>query len=553
MDQVGVIQLRGAKLFCYVDEDHISPASSLAFLPGDKVLNNVFHSRIPQVTLGTVKKVINDQVYFHLPFFGPACPSTFHTTALLNRASIGDRYILEFPSNNVQPIVLTTFSSCSDDDINVLKTIYIHPISQSRSLYEELPTQEPLYTKKEIIDHTDLFTITIDPDSAKDFDDAISWNEETREIFIHIVDIANVPLSQEEEYRLRNRCQTLYLGHHETLHLLSEENASNILSLVENKPRHTITTRVTLTEDGLVESYDIYRSAINVNKRLTYDQAKRTIPTWLANLLSMRESTLKYSIHLPSISFTQENKISRTDTSDFAHKFVANSMILANMIVSKHLLTNTIQLPNRFHDKLLGFRPLSHEETTDQPDVDSFLLLKRYARAKYAIDQHGHFGLGVTEYCHFTSPMRRYADVLVHRLLAGWSIPKEVLEEEVEWINLRERLSDASHRLYHGWKMNRFIQSLGYEKSWNVWITGVALSGVMWFLPELNLNGFCFVGQLLPTARWSLTGNLLESNSGSFKVGDHCLGYFYGVDPATYVVNLKIECQGGKGQPGKKN
>ena len=543
MDKLRTIQLRGAKLYCFIDDETISPAPSLEFLPGDKVLHNTFHSRTPQVTLGTVKKIIKGEVYFHLPFFGPACPSTFKTIPLENYATIGSRYILEFPSDTVQPRIVSAFSAAAEDDVPVLKSIYTHPLTREHSFYEELPTRESLYTKKELINHTDLFTITIDPDTAKDFDDAISWNEERREVFIHIVDIANSHLSQVEEYNLRNRCQTLYLGHHETLHLLSEENASNNLSLVEGQPRNTITTRVKLTEEGLVENYDIYRSVIIVNKRLTYNQGRECIPTWLSNILLMRESNLSYSIHLPSLSFTQDNQVIRTDTSDFAHKFVAHCMILCNMVVSKHLQINTIYLPNRFHDKLHGFRPLSPEEMTDQPDVDSFLLLKRYARAKYDIDSHGHFGLGLTEYCHFTSPMRRYADVLVHRLLAGWNIPKEVLEEEVEWINVRERLSDACHRYYHGWKMNRYIQSIGPEKAWNVWITGVSPSGCLWFLPELNLNGFCFVGQLLPTARWNLIGDSLESISGSFRVGEHCLGYFYVIDPTTYVTNLKIECQ----------
>lgn len=543
MEQFGVIQLRGAKLFVFIDEDNVSPAPSLEFLPGDKVINNIFHSRLPQVTLGTVKKVIQDQAYFHLPFFGPACPSTFKAKALPNRASVGDRYILQFPSDTLQPVVLAAYSAALEDDVNVLKAIYTHPVSRISTSYEELPTRVPLYTRPEVIDHTDLFTITIDPDTAKDFDDAISWNEETREVFIHIVDIANSTLSEEEEYRMRNRCQTLYLGYHETLHLLSEDNASNKLSLVEGQPRNTITTRVTLTEEGLVESYEIYRSIIKVKKRLTYNTSYEYIPSWLAALLSKRESNVSYSIHLPGISFTQDNLLQRTDTSDFAHKFVERCMVLCNMVVSKHLLLNNIQLPNRFHDKVLSFRPLSPEESTNNPDVDSFLLLKRYARAKYDVDEHGHFGLGLTEYCHFTSPMRRYADVLVHRLLGGWNIPKDGLEEEVEWINLRERLSDACHRYYHGWKMNRYIQSIGSDKAWNVWITGLGPSGVMWFLPELNVNGFCFVGQLLPTARWNLQGDTLQSNSGSFKIGDQCLGYFYNTDPATYVTNLKIECQ----------
>lgn len=552
-----------------VGEDNFIPSPSQEFVPGDKVLvegsNVTFEKRTPFVTLGTVKKFQNGFVFLHLPLFGPACSSLFKVQPLNGKITIGDRYILEFPSNTVSPIILSTHSTAPEDDVHVLKEIYTHSLTHPRTAYETFEKGNSLYHTQEIVDHTNDNVITIDPLTAKDFDDAISWNEETREVFIHIVDIAHANitpdeaiggiaanhsppraiLTAEEEERLRNRCFTLYLGHEDTLHLLSEENASNLLSLVEGKPRHTITTAVKLTEEGLVESYKIYRSIISVKKRLHYDVAEPYIPKWLANLLSKRETDLKYSITLPALSFTPNAELVKTNTQDDSHKFVERCMVLCNMIVSKHLQTLGIYLPNRFHDKLRGFRPLNQEEKTNQEEVDSFLLLKRYARAKYDVDRFGHFGLDLKEYCHFTSPMRRYPDVLIHRLLAGWKIPREVLDEEVDWINVREKVSDSCHRYYVGWKMNRYMASFGTQKPWDIWITGTSPVGVMWFLPELNMNGFCFVGQITPAAFWKYDkeNQELTSDKETLRVGDKCTGYFLSIDPVNYVVNLKIACE----------
>lgn len=537
------IQLNGSKLFYVLEDGSKVLSPSLQVLPGDIVKVNsgklTFHSRTPLVTLGTVKSYFKNQVYLHFPFFGAPCPSSFRIDPIDNKINPGDRYVLFFPSDSNTPKVISAYTSEPIHDAQVLKDIYTYSLPYTKQNLN-LHLANHLYTLDTLVDHTNDFVITIDPETAKDFDDAISWNEETREVFIHIVDIAHADLSEEEELRLRTKCQTLYLDT-EAVHLLSEENASHTLSLVENKLRHTITTRVKLSEEGFVESYDIYRSIITVKKRLFYKTAKPFIPEWLYKLLEKQESKLRYSIDIPFITTTQSNEIKKTYSSDYAHKFVERCMVLCNMVVSKHLQSHAKYIPNRFHNKVRGFRPLEASEKTNHPEVDSFLLLKRYAKAKYDVDEHGHFGLGITEYCHFTSPMRRYADVLVHRVLAGWFLPKEILDKEVEWINMRETLTDSCHRLYNTWKINRYIFNAGSCKIYDVWVTGVSAAGVMWFMPELNVNGFCHVSNLAPSTKWYLEEDSLKSSQGSYKVGDECHGYFRNIDPTTYVVNLSLQ------------
>ena len=139
--------------------------------------------------------------------------------------------------------------------------------------------------------------------------------------------------------------------------------------------------------------------------------------------------------------------------------------------------------------------PATHNEV-----VDSFLLVKRFSRACYSIDEKGHFGLGLTDYVHFTSPMRRYADVLVHRLLAGISVPN--LGEQVEHLNHRSRIVRSLQDLYERWKVHRYLATLPGPHT--VYITDVKPAGLLWFMPSLMLNGFCHVSMLRPVQYWNL-------------------------------------------------
>jgi exoribonuclease R len=203
-----------------------------------------------------------------------------------------------------------------------------------------------------------------------------------------------------------------------------------------------------LDDEGLVTKYDIYKSTIVVKKRWNYEQVleainNNTVPNsilFLANLTKKRSENTNYNINLPSIRITSDKStgdvesIVSENTNDISHALIATAMILANITVSKHLSYRNIKLPNRFHESLRGFTTPNFEKTGNE-FVDSFIMIKKFARACYAVDKKGHFGLDITDYVHFTSPMRRYADVVVHRLLAGYQIEDECLEDEVLWIN----------------------------------------------------------------------------------------------------------------------
>jgi ribonuclease R len=225
------------------------------------------------------------------------------------------------------------------------------------------------------------------------------------------------------------------------------------------------------------------------------------------------------------------------NTNDSAHSLVATAMILANLTVSKHLSDKGIVLPNRFHESLRGMQLGPEFKATGNPHVDSFIMVKRYARACYAVDKKGHFGLGLTDYVHFTSPMRRYADVVVHRILAG--IVYEDLEAEVAWINHRSTVTRSCQTIYLDWKKLRYLGTLPDPHT--VWVTGVSKSGILWFMPSLSLNGFTHVSNIEPVQYWTYDGNSLNGNNVKISVGDKLQASVTNISLITSEVSLKVQ------------
>jgi exoribonuclease R len=206
---------------------------------------------------------------------------------------------------------------------------------------------------------------------------------------------------------------------------------------------------------------------------------------------------------------------------DAAHRNIETLMVLANMLVSKHLQERAAgtmaKIPQRFHTRLLGGYAANPPATAD-PIVNSFLAIKSFAQASYQADASGHFGLGLTTYTHFTSPIRRYFDVIIHRILAGAEITD--LEEQLAYINERERLVEELQRLYMTWKV------VGRISVGDVWpavtVTKVVPAGIYYLDTELMMDGFIHVSRLGDDgSRWEFAdGRLCGSGGRTVAVGD---------------------------------
>jgi exoribonuclease R len=566
MTAIGIVELHGGKLILNVSDDQQIQIFSEDYMPGDKISmttagESILLERREQAGIGVVKSIESNHAKLYMANLGSSCPFSPKIEIKDTSVKIGDRLVVWFESNG-RVALRGVYSSDALDDVPCLLKMYSLYKKPDNFTYLVNDHNKPLYTIDYVVNHNNLNTFTIDPATSQDFDDAISVDVDNNTVYIHIVDIVKADcdgyISAEARRRLKERCLTLYLSNEHTEHLLDPEAASTTLSLIKNCERDVITVKAVLNENGTVNNYDIYRSTIIVKHRLDYDGvsqmlAERNVPPdiqFLVNLSNLRSSNVKYNINLPSLRFNIDKPSGLIDTlkiestNDESHNLVATAMILANLIVSKHLHFCQITLPNRFHESLHGMSNISFT-TTNNELVDSFILVKRYARACYSIDKRGHFGLGITDYVHFTSPMRRYADVLVHKLLSGTSFNDVSLEEEVDWLNFRAHAVRSIQDLYINWKLMRYIQTpSNKEKYYEVWITDVKKGGVLWFMPSLSLNGFAHVSTLNPKQFWyydyskkSLEG---QSNSSVVTMGRKMMATISSVDPITSCLYLTI-------------
>lgn len=506
----GTIEVHGGKLVVRHDDvqDKYIPCYSTQLMQGDRVLvpEQTFYSRIEQPAIAIVTRIEADFAELHIATIRP-CPFAPRIPNQNGTLSVGERLVVWLRANGSIDIV-ERFPDYPLSDAACIRSVYA--LTESRQPLE--PTMEkPLYHYLHCVDHTDLDTFTIDPKDSVDFDDAISVDVVNHTIYVHIVDMAHVASSEEERERLQKRCLTLYLANEATDHLLDEENATSNHSLVTGKVRQVIT--VCMRMNGtLVHSYEIYKSIICVKTRYTYEEVARQLMKhtasaslqYLSELAKKRSEQVQYHLYLPAVRFrigelgTIESI--HMEEEDDAHRLIATAMIMTNMVVSMHLSKHGVLFPNRFHETLHGIIPHESMIKTHHKQVDSFLWVKKYARAHYAIDEKGHFGLNLKEYVHFTSPMRRYADVLIHRVLSGERFTHEALEDEIQYINRRGELVKSLQCLYTKWKIGRYIAT--HQPKQTVWITGVSRSGVNWYMPAYSLHGFAHVTALEPKQFW---------------------------------------------------
>jgi hypothetical protein len=550
----GIVELRGGKLV--LDGDVIY---STSVMPGDRaeIRNGVVRllERQHQALPGVIQSVTVDGcATVRFPILGESCPFCV-TVAAATAAAVGDYVVVDLTADGGAAIKRHYTASVNEAEATTATYRLTGRVLDNMNLWRSGGPHH--YTRDDVVDETGLHTITVDPAGSVDFDDAISVDVENRTVYIHIVDIVGCgTLTDADEYRMRQYCQTLYLANEHTEHLLHDVHG---VSLVAGEERRVITVRVRFSaeEAGIVESYDIYRSRIVVKERLTYEQFGERLAaaatgldgpaSFLMDLLIQRSSNAVYDIQIPSVRIHVDQEgvcdVSLEHTNDPAHRVIAMLMVLANIVVSAHLCGRGVIVPSRFQSRLSGVQWSRMPVRSGEPAVDSFVLLKRFARACYAIDKWGHFGLGLTEYVHFTSPMRRYADVIVHRLLAGWEISRNDLEEEVGWINWRSQFNRSLQRQYTAWKVAGAIS--GREGSVKIWVTGVSAAGVLWYMPEYSLNGFCHVSQLMPRQRWTLNAErtgLTGSSAEGESFDEMCAydGMITGVNQRFGTVSLSI-------------
>jgi len=317
-------------------------------------------------------------------------------------------------------------------------------------------------------DLRDLFTFTVDPVDARDFDDAISvWREGGGfRLWVHIADVSHcVPWDSPIDVEARHRATSVYLVDR-VIPMLPEELSNTICSLNPEEDRLTFTVEMVVDRTGLVQAYELYHSVIRSDRRLDYEQVQawlegsgfpdETIASAIADFRAVARSIRERRIARGGLDFeTVEARVRLDETGEpmdvtvrgrtEATGMIEEAMILANEVVARHMSAASAPMVYRIHEDpdadalkqvavvlkefgypvqdLHGASPRTFQKIIafahGRPEerLINSLMLRALERARYVDYLASHFGLASAAYCHFTSPIRRYPDLIVHRLL----------------------------------------------------------------------------------------------------------------------------------------
>jgi ribonuclease R len=353
---------------------------------------------------------------------------------------------------------------------------------------EELKKKFSKTVFKKRRDLTDLETITIDPTTSKDFDDSISLTRDKKGFYlgVHIADVAHfVKQNSHLGKDAFKRCNSTYFPG-SVIPMLPKILSNDLCSLKEGVIRLTVSVMMDFDKKGNLLSYEIFRSFIENKKRFTYEEAfkilegksKSSHSEMLKNMKELCLLLKKKRFDRGSIDFAIPEAVLEVDDKgnpkdikiveyDISHQIVEEFMLKANETVAKHLNKKKKNLIYRVHEspskktfedfymfaRMLGFKLPSSPTTsdiqklfleaknTDFLDRLSINFIRSMKMALYSEENIGHFGLSLKHYCHFTSPIRRYSDLIVQRLLFD-EIERSVnLKKIAKEVSLKERTS----------------------------------------------------------------------------------------------------------------
>jgi ribonuclease R len=334
------------------------------------------------------------------------------------------------------------------------------PLEHGNDAKEEATQIHPKRDKSGRRDHTGECVITIDAPESKDLDDALSaatLPDGNIRVWVHIADVAEYVKPSTEIDRAARACPTSVYLPQLVRHMLPEHLAANALSLVPNEDRDTVCVEMSITPEGDVRSVDVYEALIRSNARLSYVEVGEMITGAGVHENGDIQSTVS-SLHAAACRLSVSRQARggvdawRTDSSErhgkgesAAHQLIERLMVACNEAVACWLADRSMPVIYRSHPSLDAEQALELRDRCAEFGMNanlgenisprSFATLALLAdqadrnlqfwdaamsvmpRATYSCENSTHFGLGSTGYCHFTSPLRRYADLLVHRVV----------------------------------------------------------------------------------------------------------------------------------------
>jgi len=437
-------------------------------------------------------------------------------------------------------------------------------------------------------DFRDRMTVTIDGEHARDFDDAITIEKLPNANYwlgVHIADVAHYVAEgsalDEEAYE---RGTSVYFPER-AVHMFPSELSTGLCSLNPQVDRLVQSCLMEIDRQGNVVRYEIHDGVIHSNARMTYtevnailtehDQAttakyRQLVPMFetmqelfeILNQRRHRRGSIDFDLKEPEIVLDDEGMVEEIIAAErnVAHRIIEEFMLVANETVAGHLDGHDVPTLYRVHEppdplkveefedfiSTLGYslgvppnavRPRHFQRLVERiagkPEEKpiAFLMLRTMQKARYDPSNLGHFGLAADSYTHFTSPIRRYPDLVVHRTLResrrGMTEERrdeltDDLPELARHTSERERRANDAERELVQWKKVRFMaDKLGEE--FQGYITGVAAFGVYIELVEHFVEGMVHVSTMADDYyRFNERAHILrgENTGRTFRLGD---------------------------------
>ncbi len=463
---------------------------------------------------------------------------------------------------------------------------------------EKIPSEVREEEIKGRVDLRDQLCFTIDGENARDFDDAVAIEELPNgnfKLYVHIADVSHyVKPGSSLDREAYKRGTSVYFPDR-CIPMLPERLSNGICSLNPHVDRLTFTCEMEINKRGMVVDYKIYESVIHSKARLTYTIAQKIIdgdeeaiekfPHVVDSLKKMyklaqilykkryKRGSLDFDLPEPVVVLNAEGEPIDIYKAErlWSHRIIEEFMIAANETVAEYMFWTDYPSIYRVHEspdreklqeflnfvRSLGIRVpvvqndvqpkllqkiLEQVEGKPEEKLVNYLMLRTMARAKYSPDNIGHFGLASTYYTHFTSPIRRYADLQLHRLvkmaLKGMFTPESIpaWEEKLEIIckHVTERsiTADEAERDVIELKKLQFAQNHVGEV-FEAIITGVSEQGLYIETIEQVIPGFIHVSNLkndyyiCVPKQYCLIG---EKTGTVFRIGDRVLAKLLSVD-----------------------
>jgi len=456
----------------------------------------------------------------------------------------------------------------------------------------ELPAEISPEDLKGRWDLRDRPSITIDGITARDFDDAVSarpGREGSILVEVHIADVSHfVRPGGALDAAARERGTSVYLPGR-CVPMLPERISNDLCSLRENVDRLTFTVVFEVDPEGGVARWKARPSVIHSRRRCTYAEVaewlERPVAKWpketkafAASLRLLAEAagrlgrkrrelgSIDFDLEEPQVILDPEGRVVSIEpgSRNQAHRLIEELMVAANQCVARILMEADQPAIYRVHDAPaperladlrnvvteLGFafpeiehpfRPAVLQDLLDQASgtehqrLISSLVLRTLARALYTPEPRGHFALATDSYLHFTSPIRRYPDLIVHRSLralvesGGRSLEPEdrvrvdtELEKIAQWCSQTERRAEAAERMAMHWKKVLFLRDRVGEV-FHGHVAGVTEFGLFVQLDELFVDGLIHITELVDDyyvhdlGRHTLKG---ERTGRTWRLGD---------------------------------